>query len=100
VRLSTLQSYRIDLVSEHRDLAADEVWKHSAGMNWAIPEPEVRFITGQNGVGMVNAFPDQKALYRSDSKTPLAIVSKCFRGWTGRDSQVLPRPDRNRRLPA
>ena len=55
-----------------------EAWKQSAGMNWQIENSEVRFITGQNGVGMINAFPEQKVLYRSDTKAPLAVVSKRF----------------------
>jgi phage/plasmid-like protein (TIGR03299 family) len=53
-----------------------DVWKRSAGMDWAIQESEVRFISGQNGIGMINAFPEQKVLYRSDTKGPLAVVSK------------------------
>ncbi len=56
-----------------------EAWKQSAGMDWKIEDSEVRFITGQNGVGMINAFPEQKVLYRSDTKAPLAVVSKRFR---------------------
>src|SRR3546814_8839889 len=39
---------------------------------------EVRFITGQNGIGTISAFPEQKVLYRSDTKAPLAVVSKRF----------------------
>jgi phage/plasmid-like protein (TIGR03299 family) len=55
-----------------------DVWKRSAGMDWAIQESEVRFISGQNGIGMINAFPEQKVLYRSDTKAPLAVVSKRY----------------------
>lgn len=55
-----------------------EVWKHSAGMDWTIEESEVRFITGQNNVGVIGAFPSQKVLYRSDTNAPLAVVSKRF----------------------
>jgi phage/plasmid-like protein (TIGR03299 family) len=53
-------------------------WKKTAGMDWAIEESEVRYITGHNGIGTINAFPDQKVLYRSDTKHPLAVVSKRF----------------------
>lgn len=53
-------------------------WKESAGMDWAIQDSEVRFITGQNGIGTISAFPEQKVLYRSDTKAPLAVVSKRF----------------------
>ncbi|UNK59061.1 DUF932 domain-containing protein [Pseudoxanthomonas daejeonensis] len=55
-----------------------DVWRKSAGMDWSIQESEVRFVTGQNGVGMINAFPEQKVLYRSDTKNPLAVVSKRY----------------------
>lgn len=55
-----------------------DVWKRSAGMDWSIHESEVRFISGQNGIGMINAFPEQKVLYRSDTKAPLAVVSKRY----------------------
>ena len=55
-----------------------EVWKQQAGMAWQIEESEVRYITGTNTVGAINAFPEQKVLYRSDTKSPLAVVSKRF----------------------
>ena len=55
-----------------------EVWKQQAGMDWAIEESEVRYITGTNHVGVINAFPEQKVLYRSDTKSPLAVVSRRF----------------------
>ena len=56
-----------------------EVWREQAGMDWAIQESEVRYITGNNNVGVINAFPEQKVLYRSDTKAPLAVVSKRFK---------------------
>jgi phage/plasmid-like protein (TIGR03299 family) len=55
-----------------------ETWKQQAGMDWQIEESEVRYITGSNSVGVINAFPEQKVLYRSDTKAPLAVVSKRF----------------------
>lgn len=55
-----------------------EVWKQQAGMDWKIEESEVRYITGNSTVGVINAFPEQKVLYRSDTKSPLAVVSKRF----------------------
>lgn len=55
-----------------------EAWKQQAGMDWQIEESEVRYITGSNNVGVINAFPEQKVLYRSDTKSPLAVVSKRF----------------------
>lgn len=55
-----------------------EVWKRNAGMDWTIEESEVRFITGQNSIGTISAFPEQKVLYRSDTKAPLSVVSRRF----------------------
>ena len=55
-----------------------EVWKRQAGMDWQIEEAEVRYVIGKNGVGAINAFPDHKVLYRSDTKAPLSVVSKRF----------------------
>lgn len=55
-----------------------EHWRQSAGMDWAIEESDVRFITGKDGIGSLHVFPDQKVLYRSDTKRPLAVVSKRF----------------------
>lgn len=55
-----------------------EVWKEQAGMDWSIEQSEVRFISGGGSLGVINAFPEQKVLYRSDTKAPLAVVSKRF----------------------
>lgn len=56
-----------------------DVWKQQAGMDWKIEQSEVRYITGSNNhVGVINAFPEQKVLYRSDTKLPLAVVSRRF----------------------
>jgi phage/plasmid-like protein (TIGR03299 family) len=55
-----------------------EVWKRQAGMDWMIEESEVRYITGNHTVGAIHSFPEQKVLFRSDTKRPLAVVSKRF----------------------
>ena len=55
-----------------------EAWKRQAGMDWTIEESEVRYITGSHSVGAIHSFPEQKVLYRSDTKRPLAVVSKRF----------------------
>ena len=55
-----------------------DTWKQQAGMDWEIEASEVRYISGNNHVGVINAFPEQKVLYRSDTKAPLAVVSKRF----------------------
>lgn len=54
-------------------------WKKSAGMDWSIEESEVRYITDRDHISISNAFPEQKVLYRSDTKAPLAVVSNRFR---------------------
>ncbi len=55
-----------------------DVWKRQAGMDWTIEESEVRYITGSQTVGAIHSFPEQKVLYRSDTKRALAVVSKRF----------------------
>lgn len=55
-----------------------EVWAQQAGMNWAIEESEVRFIAGAASLGSIHAFPEQKVLYRSDTKAPLSVVSSRY----------------------
>ena len=55
-----------------------DVWKTQAGMDWSIEESEVRYIIGSNSVGVISAFPENKVLYRSDTKKALAVVSKRF----------------------
>ncbi len=55
-----------------------DTWKKQAGMDWQIEQSEVRYISGSNHLGVINAFPEQKVLYRSDTKAPLAVVSKRF----------------------
>lgn len=55
-----------------------EVWKQQAGMDWRIDEAEVRYVTGSSNIGVINALPEQKVLYRSDTKAPLSVVSKRF----------------------
>ncbi|MEN7528918.1 DUF932 domain-containing protein [Cupriavidus sp. DL-D2] len=54
-----------------------EVWARQAGMNWRIEEAEVRFVSGAVGsaLGSIHAFPEQKVLYRSDTRVPLSVVS-------------------------
>lgn len=57
-----------------------EIWARQAGMNWRIEEAEVRFVSGSAGstLGSIHAFPEQKVLYRSDTKTPLSVVSSRY----------------------
>lgn len=55
-----------------------EVWAQQAGMDWKIEESEVRFVAGTTGLGSIHAFPEQKVLYRSDTKAPLSVVSSRY----------------------
>lgn len=55
-----------------------EVWARAANMDWKIEEAEVRFIAGSGGLGSIHAFPEQKVLYRSDTKEPLSVVSSRY----------------------
>ncbi|NJC00220.1 phage/plasmid-like protein (TIGR03299 family) [Xanthomonas sp. 3272] len=55
-----------------------DVWKRQAGMDWKIEEAEVRYVAGSHNLGVIHAFPEQKVLYRSDTRLPLSVVSKRF----------------------
>lgn len=53
-----------------------EVWAKASGLDWKIEEAEVRFVAaGNKSLGSIHAFPEQKVLYRSDTKAPLSVVS-------------------------
>jgi phage/plasmid-like protein (TIGR03299 family) len=52
-----------------------ETWAKAAGMDWSIEEAEVRFVAGNENLGSIHSFPEQKVLYRSDTKLPLSVVS-------------------------
>ena len=64
-------------LSRHQPL---EVWQHEAGMNWHIEETPVRFLSDSAAhLGSIHTFPDQKVLYRSDTKAPLSVVSQRYK---------------------
>lgn len=57
-----------------------DVWAQQAGMAFEIKETPVRFMTESIGnLGAIMSFPEQKVLYRSDTKAPLSVVSARFR---------------------
>lgn len=57
-----------------------EVWAKQAGMDWQIKETPVRFATGKVGaLGMLESFPENKVLFRSDNHEPLSVVSRRFK---------------------
>lgn len=55
-----------------------DAWTHAAGLDWQIESSEVRFVSGNGNLGAIHAFPDQRVLYRSDTKAPLAVVSSRY----------------------
>jgi phage/plasmid-like protein (TIGR03299 family) len=56
-----------------------EVWQHEAGMDWRIHESSVHFKADSIGhLGSIHTFPEQKVLYRSDTKAPLSVVSQRY----------------------
>ncbi|GGA14383.1 DUF932 domain-containing protein [Dyella caseinilytica] len=56
-----------------------EVWAQQAGMNWQIETADVHYIAGHPFPSSLQKYPDQKVLYRSDTKAPLSVVSKRFK---------------------
>ncbi|MFL1389346.1 DUF932 domain-containing protein [Pseudomonas tritici] len=56
-----------------------EVWQREAGMDWQIQESPVHFKADAIGhMGCIHSFPEQKVLFRSDTKTPLSVVSQRY----------------------
>jgi phage/plasmid-like protein (TIGR03299 family) len=55
-----------------------EVWASQAGMNWSIESGDIQYATSDDGVNSIHNYPDQRVLYRSDTKAPLSVVSKRF----------------------
>ena len=65
-----------------------EMWAKAAGMDWSIEEAEVRFVAaGNKSLGSIHPFPEQKVLYRSDTKAPLSVVSARYQ--VVQPSQIL-----------
>lgn len=53
-----------------------DVWARSAHMDWEIREAPVRFMAESAGaLGAILTFPEQKVLYRSDTRAQLSVVS-------------------------
>lgn len=53
-----------------------EVWQKEAGMDWTIKSSEVKYADPDSGELI---YTGKKALYRSDSKAPLSIVSDRYK---------------------
>lgn len=57
-----------------------EVWAQQAGMAFDIRESPVRFMADSIGnLGAIMTFPEQKVLYRSDTKAALSVVSQRYK---------------------
>ena len=56
-----------------------EVWAQQSGMDWTICESPVSFMTKDaDSHGTIVTFPENKVLFRSDTKAPLSVVSQRF----------------------
>jgi phage/plasmid-like protein (TIGR03299 family) len=56
-----------------------EIWQREAGMDWQIQESSVHFKSDAVGhLSTIHSFPEQKVLYRSDTKAPLSVVSQRY----------------------
>lgn len=63
-----------------------EVWAQQAGMAWNIESAEVRFVADATShLGSIHAYPEQRVLYRSDTKEPLSVVSSRYQVVQPRD---------------
>lgn len=57
-----------------------EFWAKQAGMDWRIREAPVHFLTGNVGsINSIESFPENKVLFRSDTNTPLSVVSQRYK---------------------
>jgi phage/plasmid-like protein (TIGR03299 family) len=57
-----------------------EIWAKQAGMDWQIREAPVRFMSGSvGGLDAIESFPENKVLFRSDTNSPLSVVSQRYK---------------------
>ena len=57
-----------------------EIWAKQAGMDWQIREAPVRFVSGDvGGLAAIESFPENKVLFRSDTNSPLSVVSQRYK---------------------
>lgn len=55
------------------------IWAEQSGLSFQILETPVRYMAESIGqLGSIMSFPEQKVLYRSDTKAPLSVVSNRF----------------------
>lgn len=56
-----------------------EIWQKQSGISFDIKEAPVRFMSEEVGsLGSIHSFAENKVLYRSDTKAPLAVVSSRY----------------------
>jgi phage/plasmid-like protein (TIGR03299 family) len=55
-----------------------DVWLKEAGMDWTIEHSDVLFNADRKGLN-IRSHTDSKVLYRSDSLTPLSVVSNRYK---------------------
>ena len=57
-----------------------DTWRKEAGMNWVVKESELLFSRFDEATltPSIQAFPDRKVLYRSDTGVPLSVMSKDY----------------------
>ena len=56
-----------------------EIWQREAGMDWQINETDVLYsVSGGDGLHL-KSNPDSKVLFRSDTHSPLSVVSKRYK---------------------
>ena len=56
-----------------------EVWQQQSGMDWDIKEAPVQFMDAVDDTqSRLITFPQGKVLYRSDTRTPLSVVSQRY----------------------
>jgi hypothetical protein len=67
------------LGNELADGASIDEWIVAAGMDWKVQRSRVRFVTENGNDAAIKTWEDQHVLFRSDNKTPLAVVSDGFK---------------------
>lgn len=56
-----------------------EVWAQQAGMDWRIESSNVSYMAqNQRGQCIIMPYEEQRVLYRSDTHTPLSVVSQRY----------------------
>jgi len=63
-------------LSNHQPI---EVWAKEAGLNWEIMETPVRFVEMEQSAQALHSFPENKVLYRSDTRAALSVVGQRFK---------------------